>query len=453
MNYYFALIRKSEFTDLFKYGKLCLNPNFIITIDNDISKTPINSSLFDPWINQNFSFEYSWEYLVIYYGKDTTNEKNEEVNIENILKVFPLDNDAKQQIELSFDHRIKIEQPICEDVINKLRNQQEYINSKQGVDNIWSIFQIPYDKDLYNNVITDRILFEFASSLDSKPNGELSYWTYLMRYKRHAFYPQETIGYFMDVVHVLCNYKQKQEVWDEDVEQTSIMQLLREDPFNNETKVPDMIEKLEVEEKAANILSVLNKLENQVNVLQTSVLFLMILDKYRENGITHTERDHNFINNGIERCKNDFLLALYMLGVVLGHKKTYDCLYETLPLSCFKKTEQIQREAELLRQEQERVRYEQEQEDLQKAYANKQKRPKQGRAAYLTNNQGKGKKDKSETTTPNYTTYSSSMNNQESLTEVVAAPKKQKNVSKKTPESKKQKKQTDTQTSMFNENK
>ena len=42
----------------------------------------------------------------------------------------------------------------------------------------------------------------------------------------------------------------------------------------------------------------------------------------------------------IEYCKSfgfEFELAAYLLGIVLGHEHTYDCMYDMLPLSIFKK--------------------------------------------------------------------------------------------------------------------
>ena len=65
---------------------------------------------------------------------------------------------------------------------------------------------------------------------------------------------------------------------------------------------------------------------------KVATLFMILRNKYKE--------DFFYEKKFIAYCKSfgfEFELAAYLLGIVLGHEHTYDCMYDMLPLSIFKK--------------------------------------------------------------------------------------------------------------------
>ena len=93
----------------------------------------------------------------------------------------------------------------------------------QGVRNIFNIFKLE-DADECKKIISEDMVKEMLSNVydDIRPSGDSSLWVYLMRYERHSFYPKETLGYFMDIVHIVLNFMSKKEVVDYEVEVTDI---------------------------------------------------------------------------------------------------------------------------------------------------------------------------------------------------------------------------------------
>lgn len=77
---YLAIIRKADFVDLFKYGKL--NVYSAINFDGNIKAHANDDDLFEKLAkNMNF-FEYSFEYMVIHFISDNGNECPCPVSIE-----------------------------------------------------------------------------------------------------------------------------------------------------------------------------------------------------------------------------------------------------------------------------------------------------------------------------------------------------------------------------------
>ena len=218
---YLAIIRKADFVDLFKYGKL--NVYSAINFDGNIKAHANDDDLFEKLAkNMNF-FEYSFEYMVIHFISDNGNECPCPVSIENVRGLYTFDEEAKKEMSVSFDSRIKLHVSPWGEKFNTLHNNRLMLQSKRGIDNLWAIFDLSEtDRKMCESIITDDIVSEVFDELFSykRPTGEQSIWTYLLRYERHSFYPNNTKGYFCDYIHVACNWLKKIEL-QEDVAETT----------------------------------------------------------------------------------------------------------------------------------------------------------------------------------------------------------------------------------------
>ena len=207
---YLAIIRKADFIDLFKYGKL--NIYSAIGFDGNIMAHTNDDDLFEKLTkNMNF-FEYSFEYMVIHFISDNGNEYSYLVTIENVKGLYTFNDETKSEMSISFDSRIKLHVSPWGEKFKALHNKQLISQSKRGIDNLWTIFGLPKtDRKTCESIITDDIVSEVFNEFFSykRPTGKQSIWTYLLRYERHSFYPKNTKGYFCDYIHVACNWMAK----------------------------------------------------------------------------------------------------------------------------------------------------------------------------------------------------------------------------------------------------
>ena len=350
---YLALIRRSDFTDLFKYGSLYLNRLTTIEYDNTSSDLDVDACLIDKLFENANLFESSFTYLIIEFEKADFSLEYPVVDMEDVLKVYPLDREAKKELEISFDEHIRIEEPRWAhafSVIQKIRTKKE---CEKGARNVCRLFKIDDETDGFKEIITDDILDEIVSELyrDKKPSGDLPIWVYLLRYERHAFYPEETVGFFMDAVHVVCNYMKKGEADEMDVEQTAVMNFLRSSS-NAQAKMLDILNNLASSEESLPFLGMVRSIDERVDFLKVAVLFLFLKRRYQDGLKYEPELVKSFISSSSTR--RSFSLASYLMGLVLGHDKTYEALYENLPLQIYKTPEEMaaiarQREIERMR--------------------------------------------------------------------------------------------------------
>lgn len=185
---YLAIIRKADFVDLFKYGKL--NVYSAINFDGNIKAHANDDDLFEKLTKSMNLFEYSFEYMVIHFVNDNGNEYPYPINIEDVRGLYTFDEEAKKEMNVSFDSRIRLHVSPWGEKFKALYNNQLMSQSKRGIDNLWAIFDLSEtDRKMCESIITDDVVSEVFDELFSykRPTGEQSIWTYLLRYERHSF--------------------------------------------------------------------------------------------------------------------------------------------------------------------------------------------------------------------------------------------------------------------------
>ena len=336
MTNYLALIRKADFTDLFKYGKLHINNDMKTDFSCPVEELPSHPEIFFNLTYFANSFDSAFAYLIIHYVKSSSEGLANDVNIEEVQNVYPLDFESKEAFAMSFDERIRIEDPIWPESVWNLQKQQQFNDCQKGAANLRKILGFTSSDQECKKIISDDIVREVVNELydEKRPSGELSIWVYLLRYERHSYYPQTTLGYFMDMVNVVCNRMGMREVWEDDIKNTQIFMLL--DSLRN--KYPkaqyEQIYQFLIDNPATQgFYKKIDEFESRVEFSKVATLFLILRNRYKEDFVY----EEDFIKYS-KKFGFEFELAVYLLGIVKGHEHTYDCMYDMLPLPIFKKT-------------------------------------------------------------------------------------------------------------------
>lgn len=320
---YLAIIHKAGFIDLFKYGKL--NVYSAIDFDGNIKAHANDNNLFEKLTKNMNLFEYSFEYMVIHFISDNGNEQPCSVSIENVMGLYTFDEEAKKEMNVSFDSRIRLHVSPWAEKFKALHNNRLMTQSKRGIDNLWAIFDLSEtDRKTCESIITDDIISEVFDELFSykRPVGEQSIWTYLLRYERHSFYPKNTKGYFCDYIHVACNWMAKKEIQSDVAIETTLYNLIKESPATDFKALSQIA-----------INSNLPSRTDKVAKCQFAVaapLFLLMKDKFSSGFFIDLKTIDYAKTFGFE-CS----VVVYLLGLTLGYDKTYDAYYDFVKLPIF----------------------------------------------------------------------------------------------------------------------
>jgi hypothetical protein len=370
MKNYLALIRRADFIDFFKFGFFYLNSEKVVEFNCPISELPKRDDIYDALFARINSFESSFAYMIINFTKANDADDPSFVIITEVKHIFPLDSEAKKEYESSFDEHVKIDDPIWPDAISLIKKRQLYQSSMQGVRNIFNIFKLE-GLEKCKGLISEDTVEEMLSNVydDIRPSGDVSLWVYLMRYERHSFYPKESLGYFMDIVHIIVNFMSKKEVEDYIVESTDIYKTLTTYEGKG-LKSNDILRLLKQNEMASGFLTKIASFVPEVDFILVGVNYLKMRDLYKDE-FTYNEE---FISACKASFGESFTIASYMIGIALGHNKTYACLYELLPLDIYKSKEEMaailrqkQEERERAKREMERIERERERERRKKS--------------------------------------------------------------------------------------
>lgn len=330
---YLALIRKADFVDLYKYGSIHINKDMTRQFSCKVEELPNSKPIFDDLSYFANAFDSTFTYLFIHY--ESNFGRVNDINIADVRGLYPLDKEAKTELSLSLDPRIRINQPLWPDAVFNLQKRQTIQDCKNGASNIWKIYNLSDSIEDMNNVINDSVIGEVVDELfeNRRPNGELPIWVYIMRYERHAFYPNNTIGAFMDTVNAIFNFSQKREVDSAEIESTLIMQFFQHcNNYNANMSFNEVIQRLYAQDdsRITKFINLTRNIVSDFDLIKVATLFFIYRNRYKE--------EFKYENgwNQSKTIGKEFSIACYMLGCFLGHEHTYDCLYERLPLAIFK---------------------------------------------------------------------------------------------------------------------
>lgn len=351
---------KSRFHRLLQIRFFYLNSEKVVEFDCPISELPKRDDIYDALFARIKSFESSFAYLIINFTKANDADDPSVVTITEVKHIFPLDLEAKREYESSFDEHVKIDNPIWPDAISLIKKKQLYQSSMQGVRNIFNIFKLE-GIEKCKELISEDTVEEMLSNVydDIRPSGDVSLWVYLMRYERHSFYPKESLGYFMDIVHIIVNFMSRKEVEDYIVESTDIYKILATYEGKG-YKSNEILHLLRQNEMASGFLTKIASFVPDVDFILVAVNYLKMRDLYKDE-FTYNEK---FISVCKASFGESFTIASYMIGIALGHDKTYVCLYESLPLAIYKSKEEMA--AIVLRKQEERERAKREMERIER---------------------------------------------------------------------------------------
>ena len=161
---------------------------------------------------------------------------------------------------------------------------------------------------------------------ETEPEGDVSPWTYLLRYERHENYPKDTCGYFIDALHVFGNISKKKSNHDSIIEKSNKGKEINE---RTNCKFNDLV--LWIKEDKTFTKKVKDKTGN-ADFMPIAALFLTLKDCFKD-GIDNERKYrgcsiNDFINE-VKRFDIKYLKpALYFIGLTLGWDNIYKYMYK-----------------------------------------------------------------------------------------------------------------------------
>lgn len=340
MKQFLSIVLRNQFNLFYRFGYTfipkCQLVEFEGTINNEIQESIIKQ------FQTVTPFEYDQEYLILHLEKETTNETEFiQFEIQDIIAVYPLSQQAKASIESKIDQRIRLEKPIFETLLPLIETEIENKEVEKAISALWKICKIesPLEKHIANigleNLFNGLGFRKHGTKVNKIQNG--NYWEYLIAYDRYDYFPNSTLGYFYDAGQVFAYSK-----GHSTFEGSGIYQFLEKlNSANPTAKLPDIIKFLETEEQLKGYVS--QTTTSDIKQYIVAPLYLMLRDEIRKSDdISQTKLFKNL--DYLKKFEDSFNYAVILLGAFFGFRKFYDNYYEALNLRFYKnfKTLQIQ---------------------------------------------------------------------------------------------------------------
>ena len=147
-------------------------------------------------------------------------------------------------------------------------------------------------------------------------NDKHSLWVYLFMYDRYEPYPKNVLGYFYDSLHVFVNFVTHQSL--PEMPNTSALRALQRISNELELKFEDVISLLETSPDSRSYVE-----KNTINNIRRYIvmpLFFLLKNEISSNDLRSKSR----LNAIKAKYKNEFIIALYLVGLRFGYSSIYE---------------------------------------------------------------------------------------------------------------------------------
>lgn len=331
MKQFLSIVLRNSFNLFYRFSYTFIPKSQLIEFDGNINNDEIQKSIIKQFKSVT-PFEYDEEYLILHLEKESVYETDFiQFDIQNIISVYPLSQQAKVSIESKIDKRIRLEKPVFEGILSKIETEIESKEVKNAIYALWEICKI---KDPVEKYIESIGLKNILSGLKYRKDGikankiqNENYWVYLIAYDDYQYFPQGTIKYFYQLGEIFSYYKGKVD----GIEGTKIEDTLKQIGSNKFEQILHEFNK----DLPPSFTEAMEKIgKSEFSPIIISVLFL----KWKAD--LHTQ-DIDILNSSIfpiyiDKFPNEVKLALILLGAFFGFRKFYDNYYETLNLRFYK---------------------------------------------------------------------------------------------------------------------
>lgn len=327
---FLAPILRTQFSLFYRFGYTFIPACYLIKFDRDINE--IVKDKLEEVFTVLTPFDYDEEYIILHLSAEET--KNLDIlkfEIQNVMAIYPLSNQAKKSIEAKIDIRIKLSEPVFESNIIAVEGVINSNEKENAIEALWKICDI--DGSLQDVVslidmqgIEDGIKyrqFGIKASAIQAP----SYYSLLVAYDRYDHFPNNTLGYFFDAGQVFAYSKGLPTF-----EGSALHKLLNQ--LDPQIRFSHILKYLEDNHSAQPYLSQTTQ-DNGVKNFLVAPLFFMLKDELRSVDTMYQSKLLKFPDE-LKKYGTEFKIALILLGSFFGYKKIYDVYYDKIKPAFFK---------------------------------------------------------------------------------------------------------------------
>jgi hypothetical protein len=323
------ILTKQEFTSLYRFGKIPLISNKIITTDNQ-SIEEVNSKVYEEFLSLPY-FVGDEEYLIISFENILID--NIWLEIEYVTEIIPLTRAAKNSFQMKFDTKLDFKDARFETIIHKVEEQIDIQERYRGAKAFWNLCQVKseYEPLLKNELIESS----YNKRINAVKSSEFTddFFIHLLAYDRYEFFPNSELGYFYDIGEIFAHSKGKTSFTGSSFHSflESNKQAFSEKSF---------VQLAQIISESDEVIKFTEQLTSDgLKQYIASAIFLKFKDDLAERDtikdsatgklIVQIRKDKQFVN--------ELNLAIYLTGIFFGYQKFYDDLYELVDLKIFKK--------------------------------------------------------------------------------------------------------------------
>jgi len=339
-NIYKTVISRDEFINLYRFGMININRNFLLIDSDDIENNLIE-------LFKILSFNEASNYLILtildkFYNK-SFNKSTYSLNLQNMKRVEVLSEKAERFYRTKVNSKITYYLTEYTNILPEIEKYYELNNMKRGVEILFEQFDIPkniIEKDSTNELLT------FLLKKNNYPHDTYQKFEFdLLSYNRKNKLKKEDVSFIYDLMIISILQDRKSERISKfkqgllNLNSSSTYKIL------NEIKNKKLIDYLSFihESNDENIKKFLKKISFENLIIGSIFLKIKSLLYDKEANQEYWNDIKIIVSTFKEKYAIELGKALHLIGLFFGYRELYDDYYNFLN----KKEEEIKDKIEI----------------------------------------------------------------------------------------------------------
>ena len=323
------ILTKQEFTSLYRFGKIPLISNKIITTENK-NIEEVNDKIYAEFLSLPY-FVGDEEYLIISFDNILTD--NIWLEIEYVTEIIPLTKAAKNSFRMKFNSKLDFKDARFETIVHKVEEQIDIQERYRGAKAFWNLCKVNADyKPLLKNELIEIGYHKRINAIKSNEFKD-DFFIHLLAYNRYEFFPTSDLGYFYDIGEIFAHSKGQPSFIG-----SGFHSFLE---YNKQSlSIKSIVQIAQIISESDKVIKFTEQLTfNGLKQYIASAIFLKFKDDLSERETIRDSVTGRLIGEIRKNKKfiDELNLAIYLTGSFFGYQKFYDDLYELVDLKIFKK--------------------------------------------------------------------------------------------------------------------
>lgn len=283
-------------------------------------------------------FIWETDYVIISWASDAKKSSENQyykIDLEQITAITPLSEMAADFLSARWDPRLRLNKPLSNQVLREIRTQNLKDERRKALEILWKILGVSKPFEPILEILGEQNLIEglmrrIEPDITVSPEAR-NYWSSVLAYDRHRYYPNNIAGFFFDAGEVLAISRGIATEYPNTVYYRTLNGIIKK---IDELTLKNLLEELENNKEFSSYITMTTF--DPLRAYRITPVYFMLRQSILDENYNILESTLVKSQESLRKLlQEDFEVVLVLLAYFLGYEKLAPCYFEIYPPRIF----------------------------------------------------------------------------------------------------------------------